>query len=157
MRLPEQRASEPWNPYAARVSDPSPPGETDLDVLLATMSPQLNGGSYVFVRADGDEGLEDAVVTVAEPEGRTLVLPRERAETLGLPYAFVASWITLRVHSALDAVGLTAAFATALAQEGISANVVAGFFHDHLFVPEDRREDAMRVLRSLGSDPSLAG
>ena len=137
------------SPYAARVSDSSPPGETDLAVLLATMSPQLNGGSYVFVRADGDQGLEDAVVTVVEPEGRTLVLPRERAEALGLPYDFVASWIILRVHSALESVGLTAAFTTALAQEGISANVVAGFFHDHVFVPEDRRDDAMQVLRSL--------
>jgi hypothetical protein len=138
------------------VSDPLPPGETDLAVLLSTLSPQLNGGSYVFVRAEGDEGLEDAVVTVAEPEGRTLVLPLERAESLALPYEFVASWITLRVHSALEAVGLTAAFATALSREGISANVVAGYFHDHVFVPEDRREDAMRVLRSLGSDAPVA-
>ncbi len=58
----------------------------------------------------------------------------------------MASWITLRVHSALEAVGLTAAFSAALSREGISANVVAGYFHDHLFVPEDRRDDAMRVL-----------
>jgi hypothetical protein len=136
------------------VSDPSPSGETDLEILLSTMSPQLNGGSYVFVQApddaaDGEDGAEDAVVTVAEAEGRTLVLPRERADALGLPYEFVASWITLRVHSALDAVGLTAAFATALTREGIPANVVAGYFHDHVFVPEDRRDDAMRVLREL--------
>jgi hypothetical protein len=137
------------SPYAARVSDPSPTGETDLAVLLATLSPQLNGGSYVFVRTDDGKGLEDAVVTVAEPEGRTLVLPRERAESLGMPYEFVASWITLRVHSSLAAVGLTAAVATRLAEEGISANVVAGYFHDHVFVPEDRRDDAMRLLRSL--------
>ena len=86
---------------------------------------------------------------VAEAEGTTLGLPRERADELGLTYAFVASWITLRVHSALDAVGLTAAFAAALTDEGISANVVAGYFHDHLFVPEDRRDDAMRALRDL--------
>jgi hypothetical protein len=137
------------------VSDPTSaaagPGETDLAVLLATLSPQLNGGSYVFVRGDGDQGLEDAVVTVAEPEGRTLVLPRERAEALGLPYGFVAAWITLRVHSALSAVGLTAAITTALAAQGISANVVAGYYHDHVFVPEDRRDDAMEVLRSLAA------
>jgi uncharacterized protein len=139
------------------VGDPSPPAETDLAVLLGTMSPQLHGGSYVFVRAEGDEGLEDAIVTVAELEGRTLVLPRERAEALGLSFDFVASWITLGVHSALQAVGLTAAIATALAQEGISANVVAGYYHDHVFVPEDRRDDAMRVLRSLAGEPPLAG
>ena len=95
---------------------------------------------------------------VTEPEGRTLVLPRQRADELGLPYEFVAAWITLHVHSALDAVGLTAAFATALTAEGISANVVAGYFHDHLFVPEDRADDAMRALRRLsrgGEQPAL--
>ena len=124
-------------------------GETDLSTLLATMSPHLNDGSYVFVLAAGSGGVEDAVVTVAEPEGLTLVLPRERADELGLPYDFVASWITLRVHSALAAVGLTAAFSAALTREGISANVVAGYFHDHLFVPEERRDDAMRALRLL--------
>ena len=125
-------------------------GETDLSTLLATMSPHLNDGE-LRLRAGppGPNGVEDAVVTVAEPEGLTLVLPRERADELGLPYDFVASWITLRVHSALDAVGLTAAFSAALTREGISANVVAGYFHDHLFVPEERRDDAMRALRLL--------
>jgi len=101
-------------------------GETDLAVLLASMSAELHPGSYVFVVDEGRGGREDAVVVVAEAEGTTLVLPRERADELGLTYAFVASWITLRVHSALDAVGLTAAFAAALTDEGISANVVAG-------------------------------
>ncbi len=124
-------------------------GEADLGVLLSSMSPDLNPGSYVFVLATGPEGLADAVVTVTEAEGRTLVLPRERADELGLGYDFVASWITLHVHSALDAVGLTAAFAAALTDAGISANVVAGYFHDHLFVPEDRAEEAMRVLAEL--------
>ena len=127
-------------------------GETDLTTLLATMSPHLNDGSYVFVLAAGPDGVEDAVVTVAEPEGLTLVLPRERADELGLAYDFVASWITLSIHSALDAVGLTAAFSAALTREGISANVVAGYFHDHLFVPEERRDDAMRALRLLAAD-----
>jgi hypothetical protein len=129
--------------------DGTAPGETDLATLLMSMSPRLNEGSYVFVRAEGTAGVQDAVVTVAEPEGLTLVLPRERADDLGLAYGFVASWITLEVHSALDAVGLTAAFSVALTREGISANVVAGFFHDHLFVPEDRCDDAMRALARL--------
>ena len=131
-----------------------PTGETDLEVLLASLTPVLNGGSYVFVHSVGEAGSEDAVVTVAEPEGRTLVLPRERAEFLGLPYGFVSSWITLQVHSSLEAVGLTAAVAGALAEAGISANVVAGYYHDHVFVPEGRREDAMRVLQQLSGQAS---
>jgi hypothetical protein len=129
-------------------------GETDLALLLASMSPELHDGSYVFVVDEARGGREDAVVVVAEAEGTTLVLQRERADELGLPYAFVASWITLRVHSALDAVGLTAAFAAALTDQGISANVVAGYFHDHLFVPEARRDDAMRALHDLASGAS---
>ena len=93
-------------------------GETDLAVLLASMSPELHDGSYVFVVDEGRGGREEAVVVVAEAEGTTLVLPRERADELGLTYAFVASWITLRVHSALDAVGLTAAFARGAHRRG---------------------------------------
>ena len=124
-------------------------GETDLAVLLASMSPELHDGSYVFVVDEGRGGREEAVVVVAEAEGTTLVLPQGRADELGLAYGFVASWITLRVHSALDAVGLTAAFAAALTDEGISANVVAGYFHDHLFVPVERRDDATRALQDL--------
>jgi hypothetical protein len=129
-------------------------GESDLGVLLASMSPVLNGGSYVFVldeRSGDHDGAEDAIVTVAEPEGRTLVLPRERAESLGLPEGVVGAWITLQVHSARDAGGLTAAVAAARTPAGISANVVAGYFHDHLFVPEERRDDAMSVLAELSA------
>ena len=69
-----------------------------------------------------------------EAEGYTVVLNRQVADSLALDYNFVASWITLTVHSALDAVGLTAAFSNALAQNGISCNVVAGYYHDHIFV-----------------------
>jgi len=75
------------------------------------------------------------VVTVAEEEGLTLVLSRQDADRTGLADDYVAGWITLRVHSALESVGLTAAVAEALARVGISCNVVAGFHHDHLFVP----------------------
>nr|WP_269151213.1 ACT domain-containing protein [Spelaeicoccus albus] len=66
-----------------------------------------------------------------------------------MPYSFVAGWITLQVHSALDAVGLTAAVSTALATAEISCNVIAGNYHDHLLVPIDRLDDALGVLREL--------
>ena len=127
-------------------------GERDLDVLLRRASPRRVDGEYVFTRLDpGAEVPEGAhpVVTVAEREGLTLVVPRAEADALGLPYTFVAAWITLEVHSALEAVGLTAAFSRALADEGIPANVVAGFTHDHLFVPVARAADAVRALGRL--------
>jgi hypothetical protein len=123
-------------------------GEKDLRMLLAGMCPQLNTGEYVFtVAPDGciPAGVRP-VVTVAEEEGLTLVLPRQDADRTGLAYDYVAGWITLRVHSALESVGLTAAVAEALARVGISCNVVAGFHHDHLFVPH---ADALRARDTL--------
>ena len=126
-------------------------GEKDLRTLLATMSPRLNPGEYVYtVAPDGrmPAGVRP-VVTVAEEEGLTLVVPRQDADRAGLAYDYVAGWITLRVHSALEAVGLTAAVAEAMARNGISCNVVAGFHHDHLFVPHadaSRARDALELL-----------
>ena len=79
----------------------------------------------------------------------TLVLRKQDADRLGLRYDYVAGWITLRVHSALEAVGLTAAVSAALAREGVSCNVVAGFYHDHLFVPHDSAAQAVRLLEDL--------
>lgn len=91
------------------------------------------------------------MVTVREDEGLTLVLDRQQADHLGLPYDYVAAWITPRVHSALDAVGLTAAVAGALASDGISCNVVAGYHHDHLFVPAHQAQAALDALRDLAA------
>ena len=111
-------------------------GETSLATLLRSMSPQLNAGEYVFCTLrDGQlpSNLE-IVGSFREQEGLTVILERSHAERAGFSFDYVAAWITLNVHSALDAVGLTAAFATALGQAGISCNVIAGYFHDHLFV-----------------------
>ncbi|MFC5723447.1 ACT domain-containing protein [Streptomyces gamaensis] len=125
-------------------------GEKDLQKLLTGMRPELNPGRYVFTTVEGDvpSGITP-VVTVDEPEGMTLVAPLHEADAAGLGYDYVAGWITLRVHSALDAVGLTAAVAQALAQAGLSCNVVAGFHHDHLFVPYDRAQEAVDLLQTL--------
>ncbi|MFF2959940.1 ACT domain-containing protein [Streptomyces sp. NPDC057963] len=129
-------------------------GERDLRTLLSGMRPELNPGRYVFTttpRGAAPEGV-DPVVTVAEPEGLTLVLPEAQAVSVGLRYDYVAGWITLRVHSALDAVGLTAAVSLALTDAGLSCNVVAGFHHDHLFVPYDRAAEAVGVLETLAAE-----
>ena len=79
----------------------------------------------------------------------THVVDRAVADDRGLAYDFVAAWITLQVHSALGAVGLTAAVSGALAGAGISCNVLAGAFHDHLLVPHDRADAAVTVLQAL--------
>ena len=125
-------------------------GEADLRKLLSGMSPELRPGRYVFTVAEAGipPGLTP-VVTVAEQEGLTLVVRLEDADAAGLAYEYVAGWITLRVRSALDAVGLTAAVAQELAAAGLSCNVVAGFHHDHLFIPYERAAEAVDLLEAL--------
>ncbi len=84
-----------------------------------------------------------------EEEGITIIIRKEMADSLSLAYSFVAAWITLTVHSSLSAVGLTASFSKALAEKGISCNVVAAFYHDHIFVDKKDAEMAMKVLAEL--------
>jgi hypothetical protein len=93
----------------------------------------------------------ELVAWVREDEGLTLVLREQDANRAGLAYDRAMQWITLRVHSALDVVGLTAAVSTALAVAGVSANVVAGLHHDHIFVPAGQGEQALEVLRALSA------
>ena len=128
-------------------------GETSLATLLRSMSPQLNDGEYVFCSLTDPSLLQDCEVlgSFREREGLTVILPRQQAERLGLAFDYVAAWITLNVHSALEAVGLTAAFAGALGQAGISCNVIAGFYHDHLFVGQADARRAMQVLQKLAA------
>lgn len=126
-------------------------GERDLSILLRSAEPRLNEGEYVFCQVDPATKLDlrEVVCTFLEAEGLTVILHRQLADEKGWPYSFVSAWITLTVHSALDAVGLTAAFATALAKENISCNVVAAVHHDHIFVGVADAEKAMRVLKAL--------
>jgi len=129
-------------------------GETSLTTLLRSMSPQLNAGEYVFCTLrDGQlpSGVE-IVGSFREQEGLTVILERSQAEHAGFAFDYVAAWITLNVHSALEAVGLTAAFASALGKAGISCNVIAGYYHDHLFVGQADAERAMQVLRDLAAN-----
>ena len=113
---------------------------------MTALDPVRRPGEFVVVEADHAAGAEAAV---REDEGLTVVLARERADELGLEYDYVAAWITLRVDSTLEQVGLTALFSRALADAGISCNVMAGIRHDHLLVPADRADEAIEVLCAL--------
>jgi uncharacterized protein len=112
---------------------------------VTALDPARRPGEFVFVA--GEDASAHAVVR--EDEGVTAVLPRARADELGLAYDFVAAWITLRVDSTLEQVGLTALFARVLADAGISGNVLAGLHHDHLLVPADRADEAIALLRTV--------
>ncbi|EPF7650029.1 ACT domain-containing protein [Vibrio vulnificus] len=127
-------------------------GITDLQHLLQSMSPQLVEGDYVFCTVDGplkDYLHLDPIATFREQEGLTLVLEAQQAEQVGLNTDSRFCLITLTVHSSLEAVGLTAAFANKLASYGISANVIAGYYHDHIFVPQGKAHEAMSALTEL--------
>src|ERR1044072_7093722 len=121
------------------------PGEKQLDSLFQNMKPTLNHGDYVFcTKLDIKEiDLNEILMSFKEMEGITIILEQQVADRLQLEYSFVAKWIKLAVHSSLEAVGLTAAFSKALTEENISCNVVAGYFHDHIFVD---KKDALKAM-----------
>jgi hypothetical protein len=128
-------------------------GETDLSVLLKTLKPELNEGIYSFHTAKSLRAsnipLEDVLMFFREKESMTLILSEQTAIKYNLSQEKLFSWITLSVHSSLSAVGLTAAFSTALAKVNISCNVVSGYYHDHIFVGSEDTEGAMRELKSF--------
>ncbi|HEY8327540.1 MAG TPA: ACT domain-containing protein [Rhodanobacter sp.] len=135
---------------------------SNLAELLHSMHPVLNRGVYAFVSLPGGSVPDrvEPIATFRENEGLTLIVEERQASDAGLPILFRAAWITLTVHSDLQAVGLTAAVATALAEAGISCNVIAAAYHDHLFVPVDSANQAIAVLHTLqehaGSNPGAA-
>ncbi len=124
------------------------PGETNLEALLAALQPALDPAEYVF--ATGAEAAGEPIGVFREAEGVTLILRREEAERLEIPWTYRCRRITLRVHSSLQAVGLLARVTAALAARGISVNAVSAYYHDHLFVPAERAEEALAVLAGHG-------
>ncbi|HSR54413.1 MAG TPA: ACT domain-containing protein [Acidobacteriota bacterium] len=128
-------------------------GETDLAALLRLMRPALEEEEYVFCRGQGSA--RDWMMRLhplgifQEAEGWTLIVTRKQALEAGLSFGPVFRRITLSVHSSLEAVGFLAAVTEALAQHGISVNAVSAYYHDHLFVPVSRAEEAMHVLNEL--------
>ena len=137
-------------------------GETDLDKLLSALRPDLLPEAYAFCSttpADATILWPTALGLFREVEGVTVILTARAADEAGL--AFDGTWacITLTVHSALTAVGMIAAISTRLAQAGLSLNPVAGHYHDHLFVPWEKRDLALEVLAGFGrpGDPTNDG
>lgn len=129
-------------------------GERDLGKLMSRLSPHLMDGDFVFCSIQdanyGDFAELAPLASFREDEGLTLLITKEKAEKAGFKYKSMFKGITLNVHSSLDAVGLTAAVSSKLAERGISANMFAAFYHDHIFVPAEKAEVALSALCELG-------
>ena len=119
------------------------------------MRPELQDGTFAFCTFPdaiyGDHAHLQPIAAVRESEGLTLIIPAEKAAEFNIPHEGVYKMITLQIHSSLEAVGLTATFATKLGEHGLSANVIAGYFHDHIFVQADKAEKAVGALKELQS------
>ena len=128
-------------------------GELNLDVLLKSLKAELVDGTYVFATLTYDAIPPDLTprMMFREAEGTTLILEQAQADAAGIDYAFPCRMITLDVHSSLEAVGFIARIATELAKAGMGVNPVAGFYHDHLFVPDGREQDALEILAKLAA------
>lgn len=128
-------------------------GERDLEKLVASMSPVLMDGEYVFCTFPdahyGDYLDLEPIVTIKELEGLTLVVPKNKADEKNISYESAFRRITLSINSSLVAVGLTAAFSSKLSDHGISANVIAGYYHDHIFVQKELADKAIEALNEL--------
>jgi hypothetical protein len=118
---------------------------------MKPLDPVLNPGAFAFVSLPPGTMIEPkwVIASIQEPEGLTVVMREADAQRCGFKPLYRCAWITLSLNSDLAAVGLTATFATALANAGISCNVIAGAYHDHIFVPVHQAEKAMSELRSL--------
>lgn len=108
--------------------------------------------TYMFVTVADGEAPGQTIGWFREAEGLSLIMPWDAALALGHVDGSPMRMITLQVHSSLDGVGLTAAVAGRLADHGIACNMVAAFHHDHAFIPADRAEEALAILRQLQSE-----
>ncbi len=128
-------------------------GIKQLDRLLAQISPEMGADEYIFATFTGAKYADlshlSPIASFQEKEGLTLVIERTVGENAQIPFDSRFKKISLQVHSSLDAVGLTAAVSGVLAQKGISANIMAAYFHDHIFVPSDQAEEALAALKDL--------
>ncbi len=128
--------------------------EVCLEKLLQNLDPQMQDEVYVFCQMPESRLqnlFDDCLCLFREREGLSAILPQSLAEREGLEASGGFRQITLRVYSSLDAVGLTAAIATELANSGISANVVAALRHDHVFVPQEKAQQALLLLRGISN------
>ena len=133
-------------------------GLENIHQLLSEMAPVMGPEEYIFATIPGanyaDLASLSPLASFLENEGLSLVIERSVAEKAQIPFDTLFMKISLQVHSSLDAAGLTAAISNALSEQGVSANIIAAFYHDHVFVPSARAQEALGILKSLSCKQS---
>lgn len=130
-------------------------GEKSLQTLLRSMKPSLLEGTYAYVSIPKDKPVParlSPIMTFREPEGWSLLLEQKEAILSGYPPTYLCRGISLNVHSSLFAVGFLAVIAERLARASISINIASAYYRDYIFVPQDRAEDALQILRKLAAE-----
>lgn len=129
-------------------------GELNLQALFKSLTTILIDGVFVFITLPTDQVPDDITprMRFEEAEGTTLIILQSEADALGLEYEFPCRMITLDVHSSLEAVGFIAYIATQLAKHNMGVNPVSGFYHDHLFIPNGREQDALDILKRIAEE-----
>lgn len=154
--MPKASGSQPDPVVVARTdARHSGTGERNLAKLIGGMTPTLRDEIYVFATVAPGRSLPAAVepvMTFREAEGLTVILRESEAGEVGIEGIFRCRMITLEIHSSLEAVGFLAAITAKLAAAGMGVNPVSAFHHDHLFVPEDRAEEAIALLHELAAE-----
>ena len=125
--------------------------QTDLSEVLKALTVSCDDVSYGFVSVENTQfKFEEGMLgTFQEKEGVTIIATNEYLAKNGLQSEALFAKLTVDVETSLQMVGLTAVLSTTLAKNGISANVVAGYFHDYIFVQYDLRQKALETLNSL--------
>lgn len=117
---------------------------------LKNLNPVLLEDEYVFCTflssIYGDHNKLNPIASFNEKEGLTLVVKKEIAKFNNLEFKDTFKCISLNLISSLTSVGLTALISKALADNEISANIYAGYYHDHIFVPLEKANDAFKLL-----------
>jgi len=127
----------------------------ELNVLLKMMNPELMPGQFVFCTVSEDlirKMKVSPLLIFREHEGVTIIVEKNVADEYYLSYENVWAMITLTVHSDLNAVGFLAVITGKLAEHNISVNAVSGFYHDHLFVPSEKKEECLQLLKQISEE-----
>ena len=133
--------------------------ESNLQNMLAAMKPELQPGEYVFAstKVESSNIAQGAIVGwFRESEGISLILERSAAIAAGIEFSFPSRMITLTVHSSLEAVGFLARITESLAAAGISVNAISAYYHDHLFVPLQKADQAMQILHTIMEEAAFS-